>query len=116
MKETGIIVAGAAGGAAIPLILREYVDKAIAPSATFDWKKPSALVGIVGGAALTALGLFGYRWVGSTLSTAFSAAGPAMLVSGAYCALFPKGTTTAGLRYTTSPVIKPAPSAGVVTY
>jgi len=112
MREYGVIIAGGAAGAAIPLIIREYVDKTTPPAAGFDWKKPSALVGLIGGAAATAIGIFGSRWVGPTISTALVAAGPAMMVTGAYSAMFPKGTETgtpAGLRFTAS---KQATTAG----
>lgn len=124
MKE-GIIVAGAAAGAAIPLILREYLDQPPSqpPStAGFDWKKPSALVGIGGGAALTLLGLFGHRWLGDTIATFASAAGPAMIVTGVYSAMFPKVPPTPAARAARLPTIRIAPPetttspAGIKTY
>jgi len=94
MKE-GIYVAGAAAGAAIPLILREYVDKSAPSAVTFDWKKPSVYVGLGGGAVMTLAGLFfGYR-LPEIVKDIFISAGPAMMVTGAYSAMFPKGTSAA---------------------
>lgn len=113
MKETGIIVTGAAAGAAIPLLLREYVDNKM-PTAGIDWKKPSALVGIVGGVIATALGLFGQKFVGYTAGMALTAAGPAMIVTGAYSALFPKAAPAARAGRTASAKITPTGGTKVV--
>jgi len=113
--KAGIYVAGSAAGAAIPLILREYVDKPTPPTTgvTFDWKKPSVYVGLGGGAVMTIAGLFFGHKLSPLLEDLFISAGPAMMVTGAYSAMFPKsGGSTTALR---APAFRLAPAGTVRT-
>lgn len=104
-KTEGLIVMGGAAGVAIPILVREYVDTTIdkAPDAsiTFDWKRPSALVGLAGGAVCLVAGLFGGRYIPGGLAPVLVAAGAPMIGMGAYSAMNPV-YPTAGAGYSAS--------------
>ena len=99
MRTEGFIIGGAAAGAAVPLILREYVDKPTSSANIVDqFKKPSVLVGVGGGLAATIGGVFFGNKLGNWKWPLIAFGAPA-LVSGAYSAMFPKESGgTAGLR------------------
>jgi hypothetical protein len=92
-KTEGLIVMGGAAGVAIPILVREYIDttteKAPDASITFDWKRPSALVGLIGGSAALVAGLFGGRYIPGGLAPILGAAGAPMIGMGAYSAMNP---------------------------
>lgn len=126
MNEKTIVIVGAASGAAIPLLLREYVDEKHKPALAArlpvpeGFKNWSALVGTIGGAAALTVGaiypaITGKTLVGRDMNIFLTAAGASALVTGIICGMFPKTgapSAAAGLyvpKVTVVPAAKATP-------
>jgi len=98
-KETGIVIAGATVGTAVPFLMREYIDDKWSVEQLGNWGKPSVLTGIITGGLATALGaFFGGKIRSEDLRTFLVSYGVPALVEGILFGIFPKQTTTAPAR------------------
>lgn len=122
MNEKTIVIVGAATGAAVPLLLREYVDEKHKPALAArlpipeGFKNWSALVGTIGGAAALTVGAIYPAITGKTLfsrdvNTFLTAAGASALVTGIICGMFPKSAPAAAGLYVPKVTVVPASRA-----
>jgi len=119
MNEKTIVIVGAASGAAVPLLLREYVDEKHKPALAArlpipeGFKNWSAIVGTVGGAAALTVSAIYPAITGKTLfsrdvNTFLIAAGASALTTGIICGMFPKTAAPAAGLYTPKVTVVPA--------
>ena len=116
-KITGIVIAGAGTGTALPVLMREFVDDKWSVEQLKEWGKPSVLFGVITGALGVGAGLIAKRLSDEAKAFLVSYGVPA-LVEGLLFGIFPKQTqtTTAGakvayptLKVTKTPTVKTVP-------
>ena len=116
-KTTGIVIAGAGTGTALPVLMREFVDDKWSVEQLGNWGKPSVLFGVITGALGVGAGVMAKRLSDEAKAFLVSYGVPA-LVEGLLFGIFPKQTqttTTAAkvvyptLKVTKTPTVKTAP-------